>query len=192
VAEIPENLLLARTYQMRCFEKLKRWEKADLYATMLLKEPKLSPEVSFEAKLLLANASLETKQFDKALAEFQGLRKGNLSKTGAEAQYNVAYILYVQDKSKECEKACFDLVNNFASYENWLAKGFLLLSDNYLKMNDSYQAKFALQSLIDNSDDIEAVKNAKEKLAAIIAAEEKAAKPKQEVPLEIQIKPEGE
>ncbi len=192
VSEIPENMLTARTYLMRSYEKLKRWEKTDLYATMLLKDPKISPELALEAKLLLANAALISKQFDKALEQFKILRKNNLSKTGAEAQYNIAYIQYVQDKNKDCEKSCFDLINNFPSYETWLAKGFILLSDNYLKMNDSYQAKFALQSLIDNSEDIEVVNTAKEKLAAIVAAEEKANLPKPEVPVEIDLKPEGE
>ena len=190
--EIPENLLMARTYLMRCYEKLKNWEKADLYATILLKEPKLSPEVSMESKLVIANSSLERKQFEKALLDFEVVRRNNLSKTGAEAEYNIAYIQYVLDRNKDCEKSCFDLINNFPSYETWLAKGFLLLSDNYLKMNDTYQAKFALQSMIENSDDIEAVKVAKEKLTAIIALEEKANQPKAEQPMEIQMKPEDE
>jgi TolA-binding protein len=189
VGEIPENLLLARTYLMRCYEKMKNWEKADLYATILLKDPKISPELTIESKLLIANSSLERKQFEKALIDFENLRRNNLSKTGAEAQYNIAYIQYVLDRNKECEKSCFDLINTFPSYETWLAKGFILLSDNYLKMNDTYQAKFALQSLIDNSEDIEAVKVAKEKLTAIIAMEEKANQPKPEKPMEINIQP---
>ena len=189
LGEIPENLMVARTYLMRSYEKMKNWEKAEAYAIALLKEPKISPELSIESKLLIANSSFERKLFEKALLDFQNLRSNNVSKTGAEAQYNIAYIQYVLDRNKDCEKSCFELINTFPSYENWLSKGFILLSENYLKMNDTYQAKFALQSLIDNSEDIEAVNLAKEKLAAIVALEEKVNQPKPEKQLEINIQP---
>ena len=55
-----------------------------------------------------------------------------------------------------------------------MAKGYILLADSYVKLEDNFQAKATLQSVIDyykNNDD--AIKTiAQSKLDAIIAAEE--------------------
>ncbi|MNT71345.1 hypothetical protein D3C72_2098210 [compost metagenome] len=52
-----------------------------------------------------------------------------------------------------------------ASYDYWVAKSFILLSDNYVALKDNLQAKSTLLSIIDNydgKDDI--IPTAKEKL----------------------------
>jgi hypothetical protein len=54
-----------------------------------------------------------------------------------------------------------------------VAKGFILLSDVYVKKENNFQAKQTLQSIIDNYEGQELVVIAREKLNAILATETK-------------------
>src|SRR6202000_1506703 len=58
---------------------------------------------------------------------------------------------------KASQKTCFEMNTDFSNYEYWVAKAFILLADNYVKLKDNFQAKATLQSIIDNykgDDDI--------------------------------------
>jgi hypothetical protein len=59
------------------------------------------------------------------------------------------------------------LNDNFGNYEYWVAKAFILLSDNYVAQKDYFQAKATLQSIIDeySKDDLKII--ALEKLKKI-------------------------
>jgi hypothetical protein len=57
------------------------------------------------------------------------------------------------------------------NYDYWLAKSFILLADNYVKLKDNFQAKATLQSVLDNykaDDDI--IPTATEKLQRLSPA----------------------
>ena len=45
-----------------------------------------------------------------------------------------------------------ELVKQKPSYEYWLAKGILLLGENFTASNDYFNAKHSLQSILDNYD----------------------------------------
>lgn len=52
---------------------------------------------------------------------------------------------------------CFDLAKDMPNYDYWVAKTYILLADNYVRLKDNFQAKATLQSIIDNykgKDDI--------------------------------------
>jgi hypothetical protein len=57
------------------------------------------------------------------------------------------------------------------SYDYWIAKSFILLSDVYVKTNNIAQAKATLQSIIENYDGADLLQVAHEKLNAISATE---------------------
>jgi hypothetical protein len=52
------------------------------------------------------------------------------------------------------------------SHDYWVAKTYILISDNYIGMKDIFQAKSTLQSIIENYevDDDDILITAKEKL----------------------------
>lgn len=187
ISEQPEVLLQARIQMMRCYNKMNKPINAIHYAKLITVDPKSQQEIVFEAKLIEANYLLQSNELSTAMDVFKSVQKNNLSKSGAESQYQIAYIYFLQNSNKECEKECLNLIKQYPSYETWLAKTFLLLADNYLKLNDAFQAKLTLQTLIDSSDDIEILQLAKDKLASIILAEENAAKPNPQSEIEIQI-----
>ncbi len=65
------------------------------------------------------------------------------------------------------EQTIFKLAQRTPSYDYWVAKGFILSADNYLQMDNSFQAKATLQSIIDNSESQELIAVAQEKLNKI-------------------------
>ena len=54
---------------------------------------------------------------------------------------------------KKSEKIIFELINEYGSYDQWIAKGFILLADIYAKYGNTFQAKQTLQSIIENQED---------------------------------------
>ena len=106
----------------------------------------------------------------------------------AEAGYKLCEIHYLKDEYKQAEAEIFSYLKQKPSYDYWLAKGFILLADVYVKLEDNFQAKATLQSVIDgyttDKDDIKTI--AQSKLDAIVAAEEAKDNKTQEL-IEIEI-----
>ncbi len=170
IAENNDQLLQARSNIMRLSLKLSKTSEAEEYANKVLQSEKVEEDLKNEARLIIARADLIAGNDDKALEEFQKLKKVN-SEIGAEARYSLAKIYYNKGDYKRCEKAVFDLVDEMPSYDEWLAKGFILLADNYLKLGNVFQAKSTLQSVIDNHEGKELRDLAQHKLDEINASE---------------------
>ena len=93
----------------------------------------------------------------------------NLNKDdfGAEAKYWASEALYRQEKYKEAQASIMELNKQFADYERWRVRAFILLADVYVGLKDPDQAKATLQSVIENAEDKNAIELAKTKLAAL-------------------------
>ncbi|MBU0488275.1 MAG: hypothetical protein KKA07_13335, partial [Bacteroidetes bacterium] len=116
-----------------------------------------------------------------AKEHFQKISNSVKSEAGAEARYEVAMIYFRQGLYKETEKIIFELINQIPSYDYWVAKGFILLSDNYLALGDVFQAKHTLRSIIGNYEGGgEILRIAQVKLDAILEKEQSDEKKKAE------------
>jgi hypothetical protein len=73
--------------------------------------------------------------------------------------------------------AIYDFAKKYSNYKTWVSRGLILLSDDFLAKDDKFQAKYALQSVIDNykGDDLSIKQQAKDKLKAIEDSEKLAA-----------------
>ncbi|HET6243019.1 MAG: tetratricopeptide repeat protein [Bacteroidetes bacterium] len=181
-------LMDARIGLMRTNFILKDLQTAKEYADKVMVMENISQKVINEANLIQAKASLEQNAFDKAYEKFKMVAENAPSnELGAESKYNMAYVRYLQQKYSESEKEIFALADKFSAFDYWVAKAFILLSDNYLAQNDAFQAKHTLQSIIDNyeGDDLKTL--AREKLKSIIDAEKPEPQKKSPEPLEIKM-----
>ena len=173
IAEYKNNRLEALAGEMRCFHLLKQSQKAVEASIKLMSfSEKLSPELLLEAHLTAAKSYLEQDSLEMALKEFSIVAQSG-SEMGAEAKCYLATIQYNKGNFKESQQTIFELVNQVPSYGDWVARGFIILSDDYLQLNDAFQAKATLQSIIDNYDgkDNTIVTRCKEKLNAILEKE---------------------
>ena len=117
-----------------------------------------------QAQLVQGKVFLNMKQYDKAGTSFQQVLKDNKSETAAEAKYYQAYIQHLQGNYKSSVETLFTLNEEYASYDFWIGKSFILIADNYMKMNELFQAQATLNSIIEKSPSKAIVDEARKKL----------------------------
>jgi len=153
--------------QMQCNYALKNFGLAIQSAQKLLALDNLPENLAIEAHFTIARSAFALGNSNMARREFEETVKLSKNEMGAESKYMLAQLAYDNAKYDESEKHIFALSDNYASYDYWVAKGFLLLSDVYVKKGNTFQAKQTLQSIIDNYEGQDLVIVAKEKLAAL-------------------------
>ena len=150
VAENPENREAAKLGLMRCAELTGKTDEALAAANKLLKEPKLSPEIMAEARYVRAKAYIGLKQESKAMADLKVISKDTRTVHGAEAKYLLAQLYFDQKDDKNAEAVLMNFIENGTPHQYWLARGFILLADIYIRQGDDFQARQYLTSLQNN------------------------------------------
>lgn len=150
VAENPENREAAKLGLMRCAVLTNDSEEALAAATDLLKEPKLSPEIMSEARYARAKAFIGLKQENKAMADLKEISKDTRTAHGAEAKYLLAQLYFDGNDDKNAEAVLMNFIENGTPHQYWLARGFILLADIYIRQGDDFQARQYLTSLQNN------------------------------------------
>jgi TolA-binding protein len=157
VAEDPANLSAARLGIMRCAWQTENWEDALTAAETILKGSKLSPEVIVETRYVRAKAYAGLRQPNRALPDLQELSKDTRTVQGAEAKYLLAQHYFNNNDNARAEKELTNFIENGTPHSYWLARGFILLADIYIRLNDDFKARQYLNSLRTNykgNDDI--------------------------------------
>ena len=166
-AEQPAMIINAVSGQMQCNFALKRYGLSIQSAQKLLTLDKLSENLAAEAHITIARSAYALSNIDLARREYEETAKLSKNEMAAEAKYMLAQLEFETAQYDKCEKSVFALSEDYASYDYWVARGFLLLSDVYLKKGNTFQAKQTLQSIIDNYEGKDLAAIAREKLAAI-------------------------
>jgi tetratricopeptide (TPR) repeat protein len=190
-AENPKNNTIAKIGIMRCDYEVKDYNGAIEYAGKVMSMDKAGAELINEAHYITAKSYLALNKTEEALMEFKTVASNSKNETGAEASYSIAVVQYTKADYKTSQKTIFEFFKKGGDYPDWIDKSLLLLADDYSALKDNFQAKTTLQSVIDDSKNVEMVKTAREKLAVINAAEE-AAKLSKTIPSEpVQIQFDG-
>ena len=172
-ADQPGMIVDAVSGQMQCNFALKSYGLAIQSAQKLLALDKLPENLITEAHITIGRSAYLLANTDLARREFEETIKLSKNEMGAEAKYMLSQLLFEGAAYDDCEKSIFALSENYASYDYWVAKGFLLLSDVYVKKGNTFQAKQTLQSIIDNYEGQDLVLIAREKLGVIAGNEGK-------------------
>ena len=167
--------------------QLKNYPEAVAYSTKVLAKSQLNKSEKEEASMIQANSYYKLGNYADAAIWFKKVVVLSTDIDKAEAGYKLCEIRFVNNEYKQAEAEIFSYLKQKPSYDYWLAKGYILLADVYVKLEDNFQAKATLQSVIDyykGEDDIKTI--AQSKLDAIKAAEE-AKDNKEEETIEIEI-----
>ncbi|MDR1258025.1 MAG: tetratricopeptide repeat protein [Tannerellaceae bacterium] len=157
IAEDPTNKEAARIGVMRCAQFAGQSLDALSAADDVLKGAKLSPEIINESRYIRAKAYIKLNQPDKSLSDLQTLAKDTRTVYGAEAKYLLGQLYYDANDNARAEKELMDFIEKGTSHSYWLARGFILLADIYIRQGDDFQARQYLTSLRNNyngNDDI--------------------------------------
>jgi TolA-binding protein len=168
------QMILARTGKMRCNNFLNKYDALIGSADTVIHTAQINNDVHAEAYFLKAKALLQKQQYDSAVANFTRVTKMTKSEMQGESKYDIANIQYAKGDFLSSEKTVFDLVNQEPSYPQWMAKALVVLADDYVAVNDNFQAKHTLNTVIENATDTAVVNIAKHKLSIITEGEQKA------------------
>jgi tetratricopeptide (TPR) repeat protein len=187
-AENPKSSASAKIGLMRCNYQLKNYADAIDYSNKVVTIDKASNELVDEAHFTIAKSQLATEKQDDALAEFRAIVNTSKSELAAESYYNIANIFFLKKDYKQSSKTIFDFLDSDGDYPYWITKAMILLADDYVALNDNFQAKATLKGIITESNIPELIKIAQEKLDKITADEEaaKQIKPSEPVKIEFQ------
>lgn len=188
IAQQHENKNDARIGLMRCNEKLGDSQEAVNYAQKVLNIDKLPENIRNEAELIIAKSYLNSNRISDAQSILERISKHSKSAIGAEAKYLLAFIQFNLKNHIETEKIIFELADQFANHDYWIAKAFILLADNYLALGNKFQAKHTLQSIVDNYDGEELKNIALQKLNALIESEKPKEPEKTKERIELDLK----
>ena len=166
LADIPANTFKAQVEQMRLNSQLNNYDECIKYCQLIINKDIDDANLITESHLLYGKATLAKDDYNVAMKEFS-TAASSANKFGVEAKYNVAYILHLRGEYDNCESEVFSLIKKFPSYGYWIGKSLILLADNYVAKEDLFQAKVALNNVIDNSKFPELVDTANEKLTII-------------------------
>lgn len=135
---------------MRSFNLLARYDSSDVYANIILNRGAVNAGAQNEASLILGKNAFARGDFDAAQDEFLTTLNTARDEYGAEAKYMLAEIFYLQKEYKKSYETLLGLTEDFAAYDLWVGKAYLLMADNFLAMDQVFQARATLQSLVDN------------------------------------------
>jgi TolA-binding protein len=171
IAASPQNTLVAQVGRMRCLRELGRVDEAAAAAEKVVANSLSDADLRSEANILIARSLADKGDLDAAFAKFKAVASGSSTARGAEAKYNMAYIRHLQTQYRKAETEIFELAQKFPSHDHWKARAFILLGDVYVQLNDLFQARATLQSVIDNCKEPELVDQARQRLDAINASQ---------------------
>jgi len=137
--------LLVNYYEIAAYDSTQR------YARIITERESLSPNLQSKAELYEGKVDFARGRFDEALDHFITVMNGPQDINAVEAQYISAVILRKQEKYHQSLEKLYDLNKNYGIYEEWVGKSFLLIAENFISMNELFQAKETLRSIIENS-----------------------------------------
>ncbi len=153
--------------QVTCNNKLGNREKAKTKAEQLLKLDQLNNDEKGEANNTIGRYFLHDSLYKTAKIYFNKTLKNQQDEYAAEAKYYEAYMRFMQDSLDKCRKSIMEFNNQYANYDFWLGKTFILFSDYYVKKGDLFQAKATLNNVIESFKNEEILAIARQKLLAI-------------------------
>lgn len=144
-------------------------EGVNAYALKIQSNPLSTEKEITSSYYYIAKIAYQEKKYDQAINAFnkviQNMKNSSLA---AEARYLIALIYYERKEYKLSEELCrnANIVNN--SYPYWIAKTLLLLSDLLVNKNDLFNARSAVDAVLQNyRDDAKIIAEAEVKLKNI-------------------------
>jgi TolA-binding protein len=134
---------------MESFFLLAQYDSVNTYANIILVKGNINAGAQNKASLFLGKAAMARGNYDLAKDEFINTLNTARDEFGAEARFRLGEIFYLTKQYDMCYKTLVGIDADFGAYEEWVGRSFLLMADNFIAMNNTFQAKATLESLVD-------------------------------------------
>ena len=141
------------------------------YAKRVIELEKIDDWLLSKAYIIIARDEFESGNYAKSRITFSKVTDLSDYNEGAEAEYFLAYLTYLDDDLDLAEQLVFKLSENYSN-DHFIAKAFVLLADIYVANANLFQAKATLESIIENHDEEDLINVARKKWERIIEGEQ--------------------
>jgi len=143
------------------------------YGTIVGNHKKADEEEKAVAFYYLGKIYYRDNDLENAKSSFTKAAEKVNNNQAAESRYLMAEIFYKQANPTKAEDQCNDANDKNTSYPYWIAKSLLLMSDIYVDRKDLFNARAALEAVIENfPDDADLQTAAKDKLKKVETLEQ--------------------
>lgn len=170
-----DNQLEALRGLTRSYYQTNDFAEANEVSKQLLTKKGINNDDKAIANLVLGKSLQLAGNYNEAINAFKQVASINKSAWGAEARYETARSYFELNKLGDSEKAGMGLIKTGGA-DYWVAKGYVLLGDIYLKQKDYFNAKATYKSVADNALIPEIKKEAEEKYKQALAEEQAGSK----------------
>ena len=177
IAKSKDNILASLAGQLQSCEKLNDCDKLLAVTQKIFNAQVTDKDLINKSHLDAGKCYMSRDNYSDAKTELSIVAKRTNSEMTAESKYMLAMIEFKQTNYKESQKLIFEIQKQNPSYDYWIAKGFILLGDNYLAQKDTFQAKETYKSIVENfeqqssyPDDLKEI--ARQKLSLLVKTEE--------------------
>ncbi|HFX18237.1 MAG TPA: tetratricopeptide repeat protein [Flavobacteriales bacterium] len=146
----PDDLIFAQSNLMKAYYNTKQLNSAIDYAQKVLNNAKSNKQMTHDAEVILARASLANGDETKARFYYDKLSKNASGKIAAEALYYVAYFQNKDGQYEASNKTIAKLTKKYANQKYWAAKALVLMAKNTYAKGDAFNASYILESVIKN------------------------------------------
>ena len=149
-ALVAENKLFAKQVLMSTYFALENFDKASQMSIEVLDNENINQSMQTEALLINARSFLALKDSVQAELSYAKLESSSDSEIIAESLYYRANRHFIDVDYDKTIEAINQLSSLRGSKGKWGVKSLILLSTVYLRLDDPFQAKFVLESVIQN------------------------------------------
>jgi tetratricopeptide (TPR) repeat protein len=150
IAEFEENKKFSELNLMQGYFKNKNYEKSILFASKAIEDIAVEDKFKWDALVIKARSSLMLKDTIQAMDAYQKLETIPDSDIVSEALFFKAQKLNLNKDYLTSNKVITKISNQSTNSSIWATKSLLLLSENYFLLDDTFQATFILESIIEN------------------------------------------
>ena len=150
IAEFQENLRFALLNLMQAYFDKKDDLKSIEFSSKVLEIENIDDKLKWDANLIKARSLMRTNDTLNSLKVYEKLEKISDFEKASEALYYKALKNFKDKKFKSSIEVITNISKLSNNFNYWTVKSLLLLSKNYISLNDNFQAVFILESLIEN------------------------------------------
>lgn len=173
VAQSEEDRLEAQLGGLEAAYRSKNDQAVKNLSNDIVENNNASDDEKASAMFYRGKLAYDKEQWDQALNSFNEVSRLSDNKETAEARYLIARIYYLQNELDLAETLSREAYKESSSYPYWVAQSLILLSDVLVEKDDLFNAKAALEAVLENFGESEEIqKTANEKLEKIKALED--------------------
>ncbi|HHP7240797.1 MAG TPA: tetratricopeptide repeat protein [Cyclobacteriaceae bacterium] len=145
---------------LEVFFNLGQYDSSLFYCKQIFDIESVSIETERKSIYFMGRNYMAINDFGNATDEFIKLINGPKDTYHKLARYYLSEIFFFEDKHKQSIESLFEFNKAFPEDEYWLGKSFLLIAKNYIEINEIFQARATLNSIIEKSPVQEITKEA--------------------------------